>query len=270
MIVGLAFFVFLPASGCSFFGPEAELEVIAPELPGGLSAALGRSGLEASGRIISRDLTGGKQSVVCAPGAAGTVRLPKRPGRALLYEFGVPGTGLRVRPAGAVFPVGLDGGGSLRLRWRDGPAAELLLAAEAGGVDTSRLNTGRLVKEISERIDGSTWRLDRALLSKTLEAGEMKAYRIREKEDFEISLLLPEGIWLPLDPMAETIEAGPESGIPADPAPWPELWKGAVYEMEMELSAGYHSWIRSDGRFFAACTIGEREKPPVFLKQAGS
>lgn len=143
-----------------------------------------------------------------------------------------------LRPSGGVYPLDLEKGDVVRLSYRDGFLAELLLPMCAAGDLLEALNVSRLRRETWDRSLGDPWSLDREAILETLLYGSMRSGRIRRRPSFELSIEVPAGTWVAGNPFIAPILAPPARPL-----------------LELHgLPTGVHRFFRNDDRIDVAVT----------------
>ena len=215
-------------SGGQPFGPLAA-ERLLLELPAAPEAWTGLP--ELSFRLSWRDGEGRFRSAWLDAGSRLEVRVRRGLPQALLaepYSLGRP-----LRPAGALYPVGLGKEGRLPLDWRGGWAASVFRTLEEGGEDPAAYDFGRLSRELEAR-GGDPWATLAPLAAAGLLAsGRFRADRLDPPPRFPVSLPGPGPWW-------------PESPLAAGPAPDSEGGGWAV-----GLEPGFHRYY-GPGRLLSA------------------
>lgn len=193
--------------------------------------------------LVFVDDGGNPVCIAAAPGEAVALEFVRGSAHALLcYPFvsglTVPGM---LRPAGAVYPGGLDGD-KLLLSWEGGPAATCAGLLASSGFPIGGVDWGRFTREALAR-SGDPWRID-------LE----QCARAFLRETFSASLLSPDALCpvaVPLLPVAGTGAAGGATGISGA-----EAWASASPFAPMPVDDGAGSLVTLSpagiGCFFSA------------------
>lgn len=149
------------------------------------------------------------------------LRVPKEKITAVSYVLS-PVPGLRLKAAGAVYPLHRDTNGTLSVSYDHGFIAELLhdlLSRDPGAV--RNVNLARLEREILHRSQGNPWQLDREAILRRLTGGAMRADSIRPLSGMTVELELVEGQWLSLNPLELSLEPPFEVMLlPGEPQRW--------------------------------------------------
>jgi hypothetical protein len=219
--------VLLPAlllsAGCSWFAPSLEVRVQVPEAPEHWQRAFPGLRFQLSCPQADRGQPGAAGSLAGAlseapAGGSVTLRLPKRVNWPVLaYPWA---RGVRLPPAGGLFPLDLaPGGDTLALCWEHGPAAEVFQELAREGCDIGCLNARRLLEEMLSRSAGDPGCLDLQHLGACLASGEFRVTDLRPLPARDLELELEPGTWFPDSPFrpAQTLQPGQALLLPALP-----------------------------------------------------
>ncbi len=170
------------------------------------------------------------------------VELPKRGHLAVLAAPAAAGARGRLRPAGAIYPLGLTEEEVLPLSWEDGALAQVVARLDRAGAAVELVNVARLRDEMAERAGGDPWALDLDRIAASLAAGGFTATEIRRAEAYPVELPLPEGRWFAAVAYAPVLRCNRRS---------PPV---------VELPAGLHAFYRvgSASRWLVAVEEGGR------------
>jgi hypothetical protein len=220
----------IPA-GCSWYSASVEVRARLPEPPEHWQ----RTFPELAFELDSPDAD-------CPPAGIhypgfGALRLPKRANWPVLAHPWA--RGVRLPPAGALFPLDLAADGeTLELSWEHGPAAEVLQALAREGFDVSRVNGERLLAEMSARSDADPGCLDLALLATCLASGEFRVTDIRPLPVREVVLVVPPGTWFLGSPFRSANVLDPGQGLLL-----PSVPLGRHRLFAMELPGGFDLFV---------------------------
>ena len=187
---------------CRFIAPETELLVRLPPLPEGPAGLV-------STRVLLYLEDGGDNSLVlsCEAGEELAVKIRKSAAVSLSahYDGGVP-------PAGGVLPWDTEDGGRIELTFSGGFTAEIMRLLAADGIPLECINYPRLCGEILERSEGNPWRLQAGRIRTALRAGSFTSRDLRLLNEYLLPpVALPDGLWLPANPLSPSFAAGRES-----------------------------------------------------------
>jgi hypothetical protein len=164
-----------------------------PPLPEAWGASLGEIGYE----VVSTDLQGERQSWAGSPWVEGqlgaSVRLLANAYSAVVVTPLVSATGLRLRPAGAVFPLDVESDQrSLRVSWERGAAAllvdRLLAGASVPAVPAGTLDVERVARDMELRGDGDAWSVDAEALLASIVASGGRSWECRRLPSRRVSI----------------------------------------------------------------------------------
>jgi hypothetical protein len=215
------------AAGCSWFSASLEVRAQAPQAPEHWRRAFPELRFELASpdaECPAADLPAGEWA---------TLRLPKRANWPVLaYPWA---RGVRLPPAGGLFPLDLGSGGdSMVLSWEHGPAAELLQSLVRQGLDIGCLNVPRLVEEMLERSDGNPGSLDQVFLAERLASGQFRVTDIRLLPTRDLELDVPPATWF-LESPFRAVEPPAEGSVLVLPA----VPLGPHRLFAVELPGGY-------------------------------
>ena len=135
----------------------------------------------------------------------------------------------RLRPAGAVVPVGGAPSQTIEVTWERGLLAGVVRDLWRGGTNPWLLNLERLDHEITTRAQGDPWWLNRAALLAALQADAMGRSALKPHARRNIELSLPAGRWVWWNPFAAPLLSDGNSPLP------------------VAAPDGYHLLLRDDG-----------------------
>ena len=194
--------ILICVAGCRFLPFETELTVAVPPLPAG---AAGLVSDEA--RLIVEDGGANSSTRRCRAGQTLTLRLVKSGVVAVTVEYaaGIP-------PAGGVLPADADEPGRLDLSFEAGLGAVLLCYLAGEGIPVSCINYPRLRDYLISFSDGNPWRLDERRIRLALYAGSFSSRDVALLPEYRLPAgALPEGQWLPANPLSASL-SGSEEG----------------------------------------------------------
>lgn len=238
-------------AGCALYSDRYEVTVVLPGLPEQ------RHGAAGSGHANQASDAPGVSHYVLRWVAYGSERsrtaqiderrisleLPKRNNIAVL-AYPVTHDGHELKPAGAIAPLGLSGGGwsegpsggRLRLRFKSGPPAYLLFRLDRDGRGGAAVNAARLVQEFEERLGPARWRVDWTTLLDAFERGVFRVTMLRAAPMHSVTLGLPPGEYRSADLLAPPVVLSGESE-------------------ELRLAEGGHRWFSVDGALLASLQV---------------
>ena len=110
--------------------------------------------------------------------------------------------GLYLPPAGSAYPwlVQADEGAAT---WTDGVTATILRRLALGDAGFEALNVSRLAYELRNRGGPDPWGVDIDRIVEKLAADEFRSTYINEGDRVDVTVVLPEGEWLSLNPFAD-------------------------------------------------------------------
>ena len=145
----------------------------------------------------------------------------------------------RLRPAGAVVPIGGAPAETIEVTWERGLLAGVVLDLWRGGANPWLLNLERLDHEITARAQGDPWWLNRAALLAALQADAMSSSALRPHARRSIDLELPAGRWVWWNPFAAPLVSDGRTPLP------------------VAAPDGYHLLLHDDGRAVALQVDGD-------------
>ena len=236
------------SAGCDlaspFGGPGLHRLILAlPPAPGSWAALPGLRF-----RIIWRGASGRWESAVAEPGSEREIEVQRGRFQAILAE---PLVGERtLRPAGALYPLGLSGplfvlpSGTdrLELDWMGGYEASVARALERADLDPQAFDLGRLGEEARLRVS-DPWILPAVEAARRLAAGSFRSDYFREPARFPVVLPGP-GPWAPESPFAAApVPAGGEWS--AFLPPGTSFFLGPNLDLLVSLDeSGTAAWVR--------------------------
>ncbi len=230
-------------AGCSWFSPSLEVRVRVPEPPEHWGQAFPELRFQLASPQVdpleSEVPPGALPSALPEAPAGGyaTLRLPKRANWPVLaYPCA---RGVRLPPAGGLFPLDLTpGGDTLELSWAHGPAAEVFQALAREGFDIGCLNARRLLEEMLARSAGDPGRLDLDHLAACLASGEFRVTALRPLPARDLCLQMPAGAWFLDSPFrsAQSLAAGQALLLAAVPL-------GSHRLFAVELPGGFDLYV---------------------------
>jgi hypothetical protein len=159
--------------------------------------------------VTYSDGSGWTQKAAYRDGGA-SLRVSKGSGAAILLvpEY----RGIELPPAGSAYPW-LIRGPEGAATWTDGVTATILRRLALGGVGFEALNVTRLALELRNRGGPDPWGVDIDRIVEKLALDAFRSTYIKEGEQVDVAVTLPEGTWLPLSPFAEVpqLSVGPGS-----------------------------------------------------------
>lgn len=197
---------------------------------------------------VRGDDTTSESRVVAGQGSL-RLTIEKRTNLPILDYPLIAGRSDLLRPAGAVFPLDLEGRGRISTSYREGFLAELLVPVSATGELLEAVNVRRLRREIWERSSGDPWRLDRDAILQTLMFGAMRSDRIRARPCFDLSLEARAGTWVSGDPFYGPIVVGSEQpvlalrGLPSGAHRFFRVDDDMVERIDVEVTDSGWEWM---------------------------
>ena len=190
-------FAFLP-SGCAYFHPGIPVTVYLPEEPHPWSLAGGTLSyrieyLDGEGRRSSAELPSGRRSLKLRLGRRLSSPVIALPAGRLPAAGGFAGTAVR---SGEV----LTGRRKLRLSWREGAAAQLMLELGALGLQPD-IDGIALAEEMLRKGGGDPWRCDTGELRTVLGLGMFSRRHVDALPVREERLPLSGEGWVPANPL---------------------------------------------------------------------
>jgi len=200
--------------GCSLLQPDITVTLRLPEPPAQWRQAFTRLDCEVwyvdgSGTVVHTDIREGWGEI--------SVPLYKGYNSFVLAYPVVPGQGVRLRPAGALYPLHLKktGGNALVLSWEAGVVASVYKRLWEQGVDVSDFNTARLLEVIAEKAPDDPWQIDTDLLAEHIAERDFTYYDIKPLPAEDTAVAVPGDDWFLESPFSGIFsnEAGAELNI---------------------------------------------------------
>jgi hypothetical protein len=190
----------LVVSGCNLLGPQRIIEVKLPSQPPRWPVSVEPE----RHRIIWRDGNGTLRTLTKDGNTRRVViRIPKRPGTAVLVETSYRGGAFTLRPAAAVYPHDTDEAGRLEASHERGFTG---LVLHRVGFSLPSFNAGRLIEEVQSRSDGNPWLFDTERVVSKIAAGEFSTIYLRPREVHPVSVEVPVGRYVSGNPLLPPID----------------------------------------------------------------
>jgi len=221
---------------CGFHPFEMEIEVQIPPLPPGASACIDSRVL----LKVDSEESGGID-ISARAGELRKLKLPKAQVTVFtaIYEGGVP-------PAGAVLPWDGEEGDRVVLSFAQGFCSAVFTRLAEAGMPLSVVNYRRLSRECCLRSGGNPFLLDTERIFRALLAGNFSIRDIVMLPEYRLpSGALPQGEWIPANPLADTLVADGESRV--YDGRWTYYCNGKAAVLWCD-SMGWHFYAR-DGSF---------------------
>lgn len=183
----------LTLTGCSLFDSTLDFFAALPNLPPEVSEAIG--GIRF--RVSFPSLDGGVLRTWVPEGVEGiSISTPAKSVVPVL-AFAVPtrSGGGELLPAGGIFPLHLDPGGSLILSWIGGFETQILHDLAAAGFPIEAVNAHRLSESVRLKSENNPWRLDRRAIINGFLYGGLRESSIRLYTDKHLTLPISDGLW---------------------------------------------------------------------------
>ena len=242
--VGCLALCLLEPSACGLPGVGVEVELALPALPRAWEAAFG----SVDGEVSRRDQAGEARLTLISPWREGPtgvgLELPAQAYSALLVTPVARSGAMRLKPAGAVFPLDAESaGGLISASWERGCAAmvlDLILErASRGSLQPRDLDVQTLCRLIERSGGSDPWRVDASLLLDSLDFPGGPACRILPA----LTVRIPE----PELPGGAADTEVERLFVLDDPLYPPLAARGGGLDIP-DLSAGFHRLFVSDPR----------------------
>ena len=192
---------------------------------------------------------GGVEEIVVNPGGKKAfIRIVKN---SAIPVIAIPvAEGMKLPPAGGVFPYHSSAEGQLTLSWEHGPLSLLLMKLELQGMSTGSLDLTRLEEEMRGICKSDPWILDLEHIAERLASGSFRVTDIKKLPEKEVTVFPGEGIWITESPFTGTYESGMDGAI------------------TVVLTHGYHRIISLTSRIVYDVAVSDEEV--IMLRRPGS
>ncbi len=190
-------------SGCDLFSPSIQLKLSLPPIPTHWQMAFDNLKYQ----LILSGPDGEKQESII-PGNSGLVEMciSKRQNSSFLAYPIIGESGIRLPPAGAIYPLNMGEGNTLTLSWEQGVAALIVFRLINGGIDLSTFNARRFSDEIMQRGKPDPWNFDIDYIIEKIAMGSFRITYIKAAPARNIELPVNPGNWFMESPFAGIIE----------------------------------------------------------------
>jgi len=199
----MLFYILTFWSGCVLFSPSIRLKLSLPPIPVHWQMAFDNLKYQ----LILSGPDGEKQeSIIPAGSSLIEVCISKRQNSSFLAYPIIGESGIRLPPAGAIYPLNMGEGNTLTLSWEQGVASLIIFRLSTGGIDLSTFNTQRLSDEIRERGRPDPWNLDIDYIIEKIAMGSFRVTYIKAAPARNIELPVNPGSWFMESPSAGIFE----------------------------------------------------------------